>query len=383
MLEPDYEPRLYDADGDLTKTWYIDYRIWDTDKGRFVRKRYEGLNKYHTLASRKKHAKAKLAEIKELIVAGFTAGVTPAASAPLDMRKATVVEAIEYVLSQKALRRGVEEYKRLLRRLREFPALGGMPVRLVSPVHIAAFMQYVGTRPKRDGSLTGNKSFNHYRNTLSTSFNFLVKMELLPRNPCKAIDVRKVAPSAMHRPYTDAQRAAVRDELLRRGDEQMLLFISFIYYCFIRSGGELRLLRVRDLHPRTVLVPASTAKNDKPEHVGIPAQLEQMITALSLRSYPADYYIFTHRGHPGPEPVGPYWFPKHHRALLVSLGITDPAYTIYGYKHTGAINLYLATDNIELVRRHCRHDNAATTSNYLRGLGVLTDTDKLSAMPNF
>jgi len=383
MLAPDYEPRLYDAGGDINKVWYIDYRIWDTDKGKFVRKRYEGLNKYHTLAGRRKQAKIKLAEIKDLLAAGFTAGVSPSASLPLDMRKATLVDAVEYVLSQKALRRGVEEYNRLLRRLREYPALGGMPARMVGPVHIGAFMNFIAARPKLDGGVVGNKSFNHYRNTLSSSFNFLVKMELLPRNPCRAIDVRKVAPSAMHRPYTDTQRAAVRDELLRRGDEQLLLFISFIYYCFIRSGGELRLLRVRDLHPRTVLVPASTAKNDKPEHVTIPVQLEQMIVTLGLRNYPAEYYIFTHRGHPGPKPVGPYWFPKHHRALLLSLGITDPAYTIYGYKHTGAINLYLATDNIELVRRHCRHDNAATTTNYLRGLGVLTDAEGLAAMPNF
>jgi hypothetical protein len=382
-MDPEYEPRLYDAGGDLSKTWYIDFRIWDTDKGRMVRKRYEGLNKYHTLAGRRKHAKAKLAEIKELIASGFTAGVAPAAAMPVDMRKATLIEVVEYVMGQKALRRGVEEYRRLLLRLREFPALGGMPARLVAPVHLGAFMNFIASRPKRDGTLPGNKSFNHHRNTLSTAFNFLVKMELLPRNPMKSIDVRKVAPSPMHRPYTDAQRMAVRDELLRRGDEQMLLFISFIYYCFIRSGGELRLLRVGDLHPRTVLVPASTAKNDKPEHVAIPVQLESMLTKLGIRDFPAEYYIFTHRGHPGPLPVGPYFFPKHHRALLIALGITDPAYTIYGYKHTGAINLYLATDNIELVRRHCRHDNAATTTNYLRGLGVITDAEGLAAMPDF
>lgn len=383
MVDAEYSPRLYDAGGDITKKWYIDFRIWDTDKGRIVRKRYEGMNKYRTLAGRRKHSKEKLDEIKKLLDAGFTAGVAPTAALPLDMRKATLFEAVEYVRDQKALRRGVEEYNRLLLRLREFPALGGMPAKMVAPVHVGAFMNFIASRPKRDGTMPGNKSFNHHRNTLSTAFNFLVKMELLPRNPAKSVDTRKVAPSPMHRPYTNAQRAAVRDELMRRGDTQLLLFISFIYYCFIRSGGELRLLKVGDLHPRTVLVPASTAKNDKPEHVAIPAQLEQMIAELGIREFPADYYIFTHRGHPGPLPVGPYFFPKHHRALLVSLGITDPAYTIYGYKHTGAINLYLATDNIELVRRHCRHDNANTTTNYLRGLGVLTDAAGLAAMPDF
>ncbi|SNR30273.1 hypothetical protein SAMN06269173_101253 [Hymenobacter mucosus] len=38
MYESEYEPRLFDADGDLTKRWHIDYRIWNTDKQAFVRK---------------------------------------------------------------------------------------------------------------------------------------------------------------------------------------------------------------------------------------------------------------------------------------------------------------------------------------------------------
>ena len=64
-------------------------------------------------------------------------------------------------------------------------------------------------------------------------------------------------------------------------------------------------------------------------------------------------------------------------------GIMDAAHTIYGYKHTGAINLYLATRDIELVRRHCRHAHAGITATYLRGLGALHDGDRLDAMPDF
>ncbi len=38
MYDPDHEPRLFDAGGDVTKRWYIDFRVWDTDKKAFVRK---------------------------------------------------------------------------------------------------------------------------------------------------------------------------------------------------------------------------------------------------------------------------------------------------------------------------------------------------------
>ena len=377
MIEPDYEPRLSDHGGDMSKRWFIDYRIWDTDKQDFIRKQYTGMNKYRTLRERRRVSKEKLAEIKKLISAGYTAGKTPVANIGLDIRRASVADAVKHVRDVKQLRRGKEEFSRLLKRLGEYPELGGMPVRFVQPVHVAAFAEFLNRRN------IGPKTFNNYRDTLSSVFVYLTKMELVPRNPCRAVDRRRVAPSPMHRPYSEAQRAAIRAELERRGNKQMLLFIAFIYYCFIRSGGELRLLRVGDIHAKTILVPAGRAKNDKSEHVAIPPQLEKLIQQHGLRDYPADHFVFTHAGTPGTENVGPNWFPLKHRALLLDIGITDKAYTMYGYKHTGAINLYLATQNIDLVRRHCRHAHAGITAKYLRTLGVLTDSAELEAMPTF
>ncbi|GAA4366903.1 hypothetical protein GCM10023185_38360 [Hymenobacter saemangeumensis] len=386
MFDSDYIPRLFDADGDVSKRWYIDFRIWDTDKGEFVRKQYTGMNKHKTLSARRQAAKKKLAEIKQLLKDGYTAGKSHLDHVSgLDWQKVTVSEAIAYIRDQKRLRRGIEEYNRLLRRLGkgEYTTLGTMPVRLVRPLHVAGFMAYLNQRTKRNGELIGPKSYNHYRNTLSTVFNRLVVLEAVPKNPCLGIERLQVAPSPMHLPYSNEQRAAVRAELERRGDYQMLLYISFIYYCFIRSGGELRLLRVRDLHAKTVLVPAARAKNDQAEHIAIPSKLEEMIQQYRLREYPPDYYVFTHDGHPGPKPVGPNYFPLRHRRILRLAGIVDEAHTIYGYKHTGAVNLYLATNDIELVRRHCRHAHAGITATYLRGLGALHDGEAVDAIPDF
>lgn len=73
------------------------------------------------------------------------------------------------------------------------------------------------------------------------------------------------------------QRQRITAEIQARNDDQLLLFISFIYYGFNRSGSELRLLRVKDLRERTVLVPAARAKNSKAEHVAIVRQLAALI----------------------------------------------------------------------------------------------------------
>lgn len=383
MLDPGTPPRLYDAGGNLAKRWYIDFVIWDTDQGKLVRRQYTGMNKHRTLGARRAAAAKKLAEIRALLAAGYTAGHTPALALGIDVQRATLAQALVFVRDRKQLRRGIEEYNRLLRRVREHAAFAALPVRYVQPGHVATFLDAVGKRRKRDGEPVGPKSFNHYRNTLRSVFGYLVRLNLLPTNPALAVACRKVAPSPLHLPYTDAQRAAVRAELVRRDDGQLLLFISFIYYCFVRSGGELRLLRVRDLLPETVRVPAATAKNNKAEHVAIPRQLEALIAAHGLRGYPADYFVFTHAGRPGPAPVGPNYFPLRHRKVLRLAGILDPCYTVYGYKHTGAINLYLATRDIELVRQHCRHAHAGMTATYLRGLGALHDGRRLDAMPDF
>lgn len=146
-----YEPRLFDADGDLAKRWYIDFRVWDTDKQAFVRKQYTGMNKYRTLKDRRRVAKEKLAEIRELLKAGFTAGETPTVNLGFDPTKATMLDAVKFVAGRKSLGlRSKENYPRLLRRLAEMPALASMRVRHVQPVHVAAFMDMLAARGAQD-----------------------------------------------------------------------------------------------------------------------------------------------------------------------------------------------------------------------------------------
>ncbi|MBC6698858.1 tyrosine-type recombinase/integrase [Hymenobacter puniceus] len=362
----------------MSKRWYIDYRIWDTDKQDFVRKQYTGMNKYTTLRDRRRVSKDKLKEIQQLLQEGYTAGETPAVTLGLDPKKATVQEAIEWVVARKAAAGiGLEFYNVALRRIREYRTFGNLPLRFLTLPHVTNFLEQQSKR-----GITA-KTYNNYRNSLNASFNYLVKQEILTRNPCQPTELRRVEASPIHTPYTEAERQRITAEIQARGDEQLLLYIGFIYYGFIRSGSELRLLRVKDIKARTVLIPADRAKNNKAEHVGIVRQLETLIDQAGLRNYPPDYYIFTKQRQPGPAPVGKNWFAKRHRKVLEAVGLFDGEHTIYGYKHTGAINLYLATKDIELVRRHCRHAHAGITATYLRKMGMFDDDEQLAKMPDF
>ena len=62
---------------------------------------------------------------------------------------------------------------------------------------------------------------------------------------------------------------------------------------------------------------------------------------------------------------------------MEELKLTDKEYTIYGYKHTGAISLYRKTKDIKKVEQHCRHSTIQQTNQYLRDLGVLAEDEEL------
>jgi len=72
------------------------------DKQAFVRKQYTGMNKYTTLRERRRVCKEKLAEIRQLLEEGYTAGKTSAVTLGIDPKKATVQQAIEWVVERKA-----------------------------------------------------------------------------------------------------------------------------------------------------------------------------------------------------------------------------------------------------------------------------------------
>lgn len=379
--DPDYTPRLADHGGDLTKRWYIDFRIWHTDKHCFVRKQYTGMNKYTSKAKRYAHAKKKLAEITELINQGFTAGKSSVSGLPINLETCTLPEAVEYVISTKAgslSSETIDQYNGVLARLRECPATTNVPFARASAAVVYQFFEYL-----KDVRKVGAKTYNDYIGNLSTFFNFYVRLDLISKNPCTRIQRQPVEKSESHFPYTEKQRQEIKAAILEKGDLQLLLFISFIYYTFTRNGKELRLLKVADIRENTIYIPAARAKANRGAHVAIAPALEVLLQQYNLRSYPASYYVFSANGKPGPVPVGINYFYKRHRKILDQLGLTDQRYTVYSYKHTGAINLYTATKDIELVRQHCRHAHAGQTATYLRELGILRNEDALKQFPEF
>lgn len=59
---------LYDCGGDVSKKWYIKFKIFDQQQGKLVRVRtYEGVNGFKDASLRRQFAKEKIKEINEAL----------------------------------------------------------------------------------------------------------------------------------------------------------------------------------------------------------------------------------------------------------------------------------------------------------------------------
>jgi hypothetical protein len=400
QADPDYEPRLYDAGGDITKRWVIDYRIWHVGKQAFVRKQYTGMNSYLTLKTRYAAAYEALREIKRMVKEGYTVGEVhsetaseaPAAPDPFDLQVFTLEQALTYFLNYKnatvlanehrqlavAYNEGLARiskntfanYKTLRSLVLQWLQLEGTPDML-----LATFKRKECDRfflHLKENLKQSNKTFNKYRGFLSTVLNFFIEsQELEIKNPVKKVQHLTAEESDMHEPVQPAHLQKIREHLTSSQDRQMYLFIGFLYYTFTRPHEEVRLLKVGDIREKTIFIPAKRAKSNRGEHISIPAGLEALITEFGLRKYPPDYYVFTLKGKPGLMHVGEKYFYRKHQYLLAALDLDGLNYSLYGYKHTGALELYAMTKDILAVKTHCRHTSSTQTDTYLRKYGAM------------
>lgn len=104
--------------------------------------------------------------------------------------------------------------------------------------------------------------------------------------------------------------------------------------------------------------------------VEIPNSFIEEIKALNLEQYPDNFYLFGLNLKISEKPYNRNSVTGRHTEILKSVGITDPNYTMYGWKHTGNVDSFLAgVDPYDLMRQN-RHHSLEQTMKYLRSLGL-------------
>ncbi len=159
---------------------------------------------------------------------------------------------------------------------------------------------------------------------------------------------------------------------LDKQDPQLAMVCRFEYYCGLRPGKEVRLLKVGDIDYKLgysrVRVCMENAKGSNRREITVPDVFLDYLIEKGINKYPPDYYIFSKDGKPGKIRLGKnnfrFRFNKYREELKLPY-----EYKLYSMKHTGAVTLAEEGERIINIRDHLGHRSISTTENYLKRHG--------------
>lgn len=323
---------LYDAAGDLTKNWFV---YW-YEQGKRQRK-YGDINKGKTDKERRQRAD-KLISVLQLSVRPDTAASVQKAKiqAVLDAKKNTL------------RKKSFQSYQSKINKLFEFAGSKEIDNNLLEDffLHIS--------REQAPGTVH-DAFFTIKRILAGEGLEYLLRGISPP--------AFQAEPKRYFQRYQIEQLAGY----MASHDPGLLLWCKFVYYCFLRPRSELRLLKIQDIyfHQREIIVPGNIAKNKKTEAIIIPDAFWPDVAPLQLRK-PGEYIFPGKNGNPTGHNTMGNKFVK----VLEVLGYDTSLFSLYSWKHTGAVELYRATKDLVGLQAQLRHHSLDQVKQYLRQLHV-------------
>ena len=384
-------------DNDLAKQWCVVYGLWSFDQNRMVRKRI--VIGGETVADRLATAEQVIRELTPLAGRAYL-GEKPEhlkrkPARPLLPEEEPVTPSFlintavqRYIAYSKKAHapNTFKSYRTAVLCLESYLARHHRPKTTLGGFEVADAAQFLNELILIEGK--SNRTRNNIRGAVGTFFNHFIKLDRSKKlrklgNLFEDPDINDAQVQNKHQSYSLPQQAQYRDSCDEPELGYLLTFCRWMYYTLMRPHEELRRLRVRDVRTKLIYVTGESAKTNQGEYVDIPLPLEQLIQAQHIRDYPGHYFVFSAGGQPGPVMVGPKFFYRRHVKVMEKMNLVGSGHDMYSWKHTGAIALWTATKDIELVRQQARHKTIKQTIEYLRDLGIrLADDDKIHKFPD-
>ncbi len=386
-MKPFKLARLYDANGDLSKRWFVEFYVWDERKGKKVRKRYYQVNDYETVVERRAAAKKQIKEINELLQDGhyIKAGGVGEKEAKKTIKEEPAIFSIKEAFSKILEIKATELRKKSLQKITSIVTIfqefihPKLYLHQITKIDLIQYSDFLLTVRK----VTPQTRNNHLR-ILKSLFGDMIYRGWLNDNPVEDFKKMKEVASAKNKAYSKAQRK----QIFELADDQLKLTIHFIYYCFMRPN-EVRLLKIKDIHlkEKRLFIPAEVAKNRKNEYITLPHHLIEILEGLNLDVANPEHYIIgktavkDYQVIPGKTPLSINQMSARHRKVLDKLDMRDGEFTLYSWKHTGVIAAYKAGVDIKSIQLQCRHYSLEMTDKYLKSLGLYRDEEIFMKMP--
>lgn len=228
---------------------------------------------------------------------------------------------------------------------------------------ILRFFEYLITERKLDKVTVKN-----YKVRLNSLFNWLLKEKRITKNPVYNIPTGTKTCDNSARPILPGDIDELLDKI-EKNDPQLYLACLMQFFCAIRPGTELRLLKLKDIDfwNGSIHINMLDSKTERSEVICIPRQLVELITnTYHLQKYDKELFVFSLNGQPGQKPLGKNNMRNRFNKYRDELNLSQD-YKFYSFKHTGAgMMMDCGNFNIRELMEHLRHTDINSTFHYIR-----------------
>ncbi len=376
-------PKLDDANGDLTKQWFIYYSVPDPQRpGKLVRKKdYKGLN-LPTAQERYQAAEIKISELNKMLEQGWNPYYDDSGTVYADQLQYKHVADIysNKICSNKTVRYYASQFIESMTGLDETGTLPTYRSKLrVFTMWIEAngFAQYDVAAITNDTIVEfflflinkrklSENTVRKYRHIIHSLFEYIIKHnKQVYQTPVYDIPKSQYINEAAPEPIRKHDRELLLEAM--QADQQLLLFVKFEYYCMIRPR-ELRFTKIGDIdfYAGRIDISRQRAKTNMQRKPIIPdVFLQELIEVFKLNTYPESFYVFGTGRIPGPVPIGNNTL-RYRFAIIRDKLKLPKTYTLYSWKHTGVVEADAAGVSMRHIQHQCGHAYLSTTEAYAR-----------------
>jgi integrase len=273
-----------------------------------------------------------------------------------------------------------DDYKRDLRQLNghfiqflKSNSLTEVPVEGIAGEHIEKFLARFKSSPT---------NYMSRRRTLSALFFRITDKKLLSANPTSDTKRMKELPQ-INIPFRKPQFREVIDYIQKR-HSNLYLCCLLMYGCLLRPHEEVRLLSrgAFDEELTKISLAGDENKGKKIRTVLIPDYVRQELIKQGIAELPTAHNIFSH----SIDAFAKSYFSTAWTRVAEYLRekeIITTDHTLYSFRHTAAVNMYMKTKDPYKVQRALGHSSLIVTLVYLRSLGLVVDSslDDLPELP--
>ncbi|WP_456424758.1 tyrosine-type recombinase/integrase [Lutibacter sp.] len=349
IKKPFSEPKIYTANNDLKKRWFVYYHFRNPKTGLLERMGniYGNANRYNTKVERLSILTTFQKDLHKLLKEGYNPfrdnqdlynkKIDVVSTIEVEKSKMTIKKSIEFALNLKKKTLSQTSFRGLNNRMNNFLDWIAKTHSLSNDIDfldkkiITQFLNFILNK-------TSARNRNNFRSDLSSTFQILEDNEIIVTNYIKKIPTLKSTPTR-NKTYSNKLQKDIYT-YLENNDPLLLLYIKFISYNFLRPIEVCR-LKIRDINIKEHKLQFK-AKNSPLKTKIIPEILIKELPDLSM--FKPEYNLFTR------EKIGGIWdtnendkrnyFSKRFKKVVKDHFKLGKEYGLYSFRHTFITKLY-------------------------------------------